>query len=220
MLVKPPIEKLLPKTENRYTLAITVAKRARQLVDGANPLVDEDELDSPSLVSLAAEELSENQIVMLPGELEPTIPLRPEILQAQAQQREDEEEDGFEMLRQDLEAKGAEEEKEEEPAPRSMVRELREDELFELPNEIEREFFENFGDLDAQLDQDDELEDDDQPVRKPQSKPTPAAAADDDDEEETLFGDDIDDEIEEAEEDLDAIDSSIDDVKPDEEEEI
>ena len=35
MLVKPPLERLLPKVENRYTLAILVAKRARQLVDGA-----------------------------------------------------------------------------------------------------------------------------------------------------------------------------------------
>ncbi len=39
MLVKPPMENLLPKVDNRYTLAILVAKRARQLVDGALPLV-------------------------------------------------------------------------------------------------------------------------------------------------------------------------------------
>ena len=46
MLVKPPMEKLLTKAENRYTLAILVAKRARQLVDGAQPLTDS---DSPTI---------------------------------------------------------------------------------------------------------------------------------------------------------------------------
>jgi DNA-directed RNA polymerase subunit omega len=76
MLVKPPMEKLLPKADNRYTLAILVAKRARQLVDGARPLV---ESDSPNLVTLACEELALNRIACVHGILHPYIPLRPDV---------------------------------------------------------------------------------------------------------------------------------------------
>jgi DNA-directed RNA polymerase subunit omega len=76
MLVKPPLEKLLPKVDNRYTLAILVAKRVRQLVDGAMPLL---ESDSPNLVTLACEELASNRISCVKGILNPYIPLRPEI---------------------------------------------------------------------------------------------------------------------------------------------
>ena len=76
MLVKPTLEKLLPKVDNRYTLAILVAKRARQLVDGAQPLL---ESESPNLVTLACEELSSNRISLVRGQVNPYIPLRPEV---------------------------------------------------------------------------------------------------------------------------------------------
>ncbi len=76
MLVKPTLESLLPKVENRYTLAILVAKRARQLVDGAQPMVV---TDSPNLVTLACEELAADKVVGVKGHLSPTVPLRPEI---------------------------------------------------------------------------------------------------------------------------------------------
>ncbi|MEA4889687.1 MAG: DNA-directed RNA polymerase subunit omega [Clostridiaceae bacterium] len=76
MLVKPPLEKLLPKVDNRYTLAILVAKRARQLVDGAQPLM---ETDSPNFVTIACEELASNRISCVRGILNPYIPLRPEV---------------------------------------------------------------------------------------------------------------------------------------------
>ncbi len=76
MLVKPPMEKLLQKADNRYTLAILVAKRARQLVDGAQPLTDS---DSPNLVTLACEELAEDVVRLVHGHVNPIIPLRPEI---------------------------------------------------------------------------------------------------------------------------------------------
>jgi DNA-directed RNA polymerase subunit omega len=76
MLIKPSLEKLLPKVDNRYTLALMIAKRARQLVDGALPLI---ESDSPNLVTLACEELSLNRITWVRGQVNPYIPLRPEI---------------------------------------------------------------------------------------------------------------------------------------------
>ena len=39
MLTDPPIEKLLPNTECAYELVALVSKRARQLVDGAQPMI-------------------------------------------------------------------------------------------------------------------------------------------------------------------------------------
>jgi len=76
MLVYPKMENLLPKAENRYTLAILVAKRARQLVDGARPMTD---TDSPNLVTVACEELAVDRVRGLKGQKTVYIPLRPEI---------------------------------------------------------------------------------------------------------------------------------------------
>jgi len=76
MLVKPQIEQLLPHVDNRYSLAILVAKRARQLVEGAQPLVD---TDSPNNVSIACQELDEYQIQSVKGIKDFYIPIRPEI---------------------------------------------------------------------------------------------------------------------------------------------
>lgn len=76
MLVYPKMENLLPKAENRYTLAILVAKRARQLVDGARPMTD---TDSPNLVTVACEELALDRVRGLKGQKTVYIPLRPEI---------------------------------------------------------------------------------------------------------------------------------------------
>ncbi len=76
MLVQPKMEDLLPKAENRYTLALLVAKRARQLVDGARHMVD---TESPNLVTIACEELVEGQFRGIKGIRSVYIPLRPEI---------------------------------------------------------------------------------------------------------------------------------------------
>ena len=85
MLVKPPLEKLLPKVENRYTLSILIAKRARQLVDGALPLTRE---LSPSYVTVACEELAANRVSCVRGQADPHIPLRPELEAARLDARE------------------------------------------------------------------------------------------------------------------------------------
>lgn len=85
MLIKPPIETLLPKVESRYTLAMLVAKRARQLVDGAQPMV---ESDSPNLVTLACEEVAADRVICVPGLHNPVVPLRPEIEEARRLARE------------------------------------------------------------------------------------------------------------------------------------
>lgn len=79
MLVQPTLEQLLPKVESRYTLAMLVAKRTRQLVDGAQPMVDS---DSPNLVTLACEEVFHDKVVCMEGIFTPVVPLRPEIEEA------------------------------------------------------------------------------------------------------------------------------------------
>ena len=50
----PPIDELLKKTENCYTLVVESSKRARELVAGAQPMVQGDE-QKP--VSIAVEEI-------------------------------------------------------------------------------------------------------------------------------------------------------------------
>lgn len=85
MLVQPPIEDLLPKAESRYTLAMLVAKRTRQLVDGGQPMVPE---DSPNLVTLSCEEIMADKVVGVVGIHTPFVPLRPEIEEARRLARE------------------------------------------------------------------------------------------------------------------------------------
>lgn len=105
MLVKPPMEKLLPKVENRYVLAILVAKRARQLVNGGQPLINS---DSPNLVTVACEELGSNRIACVKGHLSPYIPLRPEIEAARlAAQAAAEQASTADAIREELEKAGA-----------------------------------------------------------------------------------------------------------------
>ncbi|HHU13224.1 MAG TPA: DNA-directed RNA polymerase subunit omega [Clostridiaceae bacterium] len=89
MLINPPLERLLPKAENRYVLTMLTAKRARQLTQGANPMV---ESETPNFVSLAAEEIDQNKVLYRKGRHDPFIPLRPEIEAARLQAERDAEE--------------------------------------------------------------------------------------------------------------------------------
>lgn len=93
MLVKPPLEALLPHVENRYTLAIAVAKRTRQLVRGAQPMV---EMETPNLVTTACQELEAGEIVIVPNTVEPVVPLRPEV-EAALRVARDTSEDAFNL---------------------------------------------------------------------------------------------------------------------------
>lgn len=58
-MIKPPLEALLGRVENKYALVIVAAKRARQLKEGALPLVD---VDSGSPVTVALEEIAAGKI--------------------------------------------------------------------------------------------------------------------------------------------------------------
>lgn len=60
MLVKPTVAELLKKVgDNRYSLVIMTAKRARQIASGAPVMTKEKDR---SVVSLAADEIAEGKI--------------------------------------------------------------------------------------------------------------------------------------------------------------
>lgn len=62
MMNYPPLNELVEKTGNRYTLVTAVAKRARQLMD------DPDTLEDRKPVSVAVEELYDNKLNIHPAE--------------------------------------------------------------------------------------------------------------------------------------------------------
>ena len=62
MTVKPTVNDLLKKSENRYELVIATSKRARQLSEGAQPLTDKKE---ESNVTLAADEIAEGKVTII-----------------------------------------------------------------------------------------------------------------------------------------------------------
>ena len=61
MMIYPPITKLVKKTGSRYTLVIEIAKRARQLAEGKDSLVD---IDTNKDVTKAINEIYEDKIVL------------------------------------------------------------------------------------------------------------------------------------------------------------
>lgn len=63
MMIYPPITELVEKTGSRYTLVLEAAKRARQLSEGAAPLV---ESDSGKEVTIATDEIYENKLHVFP----------------------------------------------------------------------------------------------------------------------------------------------------------
>lgn len=73
MLIEPQLEELLKRVDNRYTLTMFAAKRARQLTDGGQALVRNVDKEDNAL-SIAAKEIAANKIVALPGDLEVIIP--------------------------------------------------------------------------------------------------------------------------------------------------
>ena len=59
MLVKPSVTDLLKKVDNRYSLIIMTAKRARQIADGETPMTS---ASDKSPVSLAVDEIFEDKV--------------------------------------------------------------------------------------------------------------------------------------------------------------
>ena len=59
MMVKPTVNELLEKVDDRYRLVVVTSKRARQLAEGAESLTDKKE---ESFVTLAAQEIAEGKV--------------------------------------------------------------------------------------------------------------------------------------------------------------
>ncbi|ADK14321.1 MULTISPECIES: DNA-directed RNA polymerase subunit omega [Clostridium] len=58
-MINPSIVDLLKKVDNRYTLVTITAKRARQLIQDSEPLVD---VDSTKPVTIAINEIDQDLI--------------------------------------------------------------------------------------------------------------------------------------------------------------
>lgn len=58
-MISPSIVDLMEKVDNRYALIVITSKRARQIIDGKEPLVD---IDSTKPVTLAINEINEGNI--------------------------------------------------------------------------------------------------------------------------------------------------------------
>lgn len=58
-MLKPNIDELMEKVDSRYTLVMVVAKRARQLIETHEQLV---ETESKKPISIAVEEFYENKV--------------------------------------------------------------------------------------------------------------------------------------------------------------
>ena len=58
-MLNPPIQKLVDNVGSRYRLVILTAKRARDLVDGAMPLVS---IDSHKSVTIAVHEIARGKV--------------------------------------------------------------------------------------------------------------------------------------------------------------
>lgn len=65
MMVKPAVTDLLKKVDNRYSLVIMTAKRARQIAEGETPMTSADE---KSPVTLAVNEINEDKVYRIDEE--------------------------------------------------------------------------------------------------------------------------------------------------------
>ncbi len=197
MLVEPPIEKLLPKVENRFDLSILVAKRNRELIDGAEPMVKEG--DDESLVSIACREIAEDQVVSVPGNVEATVPLRESLLaEIMAEQEEETDADDWQSEGPDLEDELV-------PTPVSKIKVISEADMFEIPED---------EDLDEEDDEGLELDSDDLDEEVPVKSKKKSIVEDEDEDEE----DDEDFDLED--DDFESLDSSIDDFADDEDDDF
>lgn len=68
MLTDPSIEKLKEKSASPYDLTVLVSKRARELTDGAQPMIDADGV--ANVVSLACREVAADKVVAVKGDVE------------------------------------------------------------------------------------------------------------------------------------------------------
>ena len=58
-MINPSVMDLLNKVDDRYSLVIITSKRARQLIDGRNPLI---ETKSKKALTIAINEVNEREV--------------------------------------------------------------------------------------------------------------------------------------------------------------
>lgn len=58
-MIHPSLDVLVTKVDSKYTLVVLAAKRAREIMDGSNPLV---ESKSNKQVTIALEEVAQDKI--------------------------------------------------------------------------------------------------------------------------------------------------------------
>ena len=58
-MINPSMVDLLKKVDNRYSLVVAASKRARQLIEGKEPLIN---VDSTKPVTIAINEINEGAI--------------------------------------------------------------------------------------------------------------------------------------------------------------
>jgi DNA-directed RNA polymerase subunit omega len=58
-MINPPIVTLLGKVDNRYSLVVVTARRARQLIDGEKPLIN---IESTKPVTVSINEIDQGKI--------------------------------------------------------------------------------------------------------------------------------------------------------------
>ncbi|MEG0181480.1 MAG: DNA-directed RNA polymerase subunit omega [Peptostreptococcaceae bacterium] len=61
-MIKPSINEVLNQIDNRYYLVVTVAKRSRELIDGAIPYVPATKHQQIKPVTLATQEVADRKI--------------------------------------------------------------------------------------------------------------------------------------------------------------
>jgi DNA-directed RNA polymerase subunit omega len=61
-MIKPSINEVLNQIDNRYYLVVTVAKRSRELIDGAAPYVPTTKHQQIKPVTLATQEVADRKI--------------------------------------------------------------------------------------------------------------------------------------------------------------
>ena len=61
-MLKPSINEVLDKIDNRYYLVGTVAKRAREIIDGAEGYVSAKNRDNNKPVTIATQEVADEKI--------------------------------------------------------------------------------------------------------------------------------------------------------------
>ena len=61
-MLKPSINEVLDKIDNRYYLVGTVAKRAREIIDGAEDYVSAKNRDNNKPVTIATQEVADEKI--------------------------------------------------------------------------------------------------------------------------------------------------------------